>query len=1131
MNPTVIAMRRPVTTLMLVVALISGGVLAYQRMRVDIFPALNVPKVYVYLDYVGMSPEQMEGFIVNQLELYFQYVDGIKDINTRNIQQVALCELSFFPGTEMGQAMAQVVAMSDRSMSWMPKGTLPPMIMRMDAGSVPVGYLVFESEKTSLGAMGDLAQNVIRPLVQKNVPGTVAISPFGPNMRSIVIDVDPQKLQDYNLPPQQVVEALAQGNTIIPAGNIYVKDTMPMVANNATVVDIQRLGKIPLKIGQNVYLRDVAKISDDIDITYGYALVNGKKSVYLPIIKKDTGSTLTVVADIRKSMKLFSDAVPSDVKVSFEFDESPTVLAAVDSVASEGVIGAVLTGLMILLFLRDWRSVIVVVANIPLALLGSMFGLWVTGNTINIMSLGGMALAIGILVDEATVTVENIHVQMQGTDKIATAVLRGSLATAVPRLLALLCILSVFIPAFIMTDPLRSLFMPLTLGVGFAMISSYLLSSTFVPILCVALLKHKGHADDEEAGFFGKISRGYRKVLGGFVGMRLLAVLAYMVACAVVIGVLGLQIGNELFPRIDSGDFVLRFRPPPGSNFELTRQMAVKCLEVVEKEAKPENIKITLGYVGQVAPNFGINNMVLFMRGPDDGQIRIALTEGSGIKLDEFRERLRKVLPERVIPWLEARLEQGGLSSAEAKRQAKKAIFGFQPGDIVSKVMSFGSPAPIAVRIIGTDLKLVRQHTKKIAAAMRRIPTLRDVEYEQQLDYPTVEVDIDREKAGLSGVKVEDVAHALVMATASTRFTNLNYWINPKTGFDYLVQLQIPPLRLDKAEDVETLPLETVNPLINLMIRDVARVTTGVRPGEIDRDMSQRYLTLSANVQGTDMGRASRAVTKALAEVGEPPRGVRVEPMGQLPPMEEMFQSLGMGLGAAVFVIFVLLTAYFQSPRLALISIGAVPGVVAGIATVLYFTDTSLNIESFMGSIMCLGVSVSNSVMLVTFMDEHWKAGSSSAEAAVTGAGERLRPILMTACAMSIGMVPMALALERGSQMQAPLGRAVIGGLVMSSFATLLVVPAIFALVLGKRSYHSPSIYPEDHDSAHYDPDAEAGHNGNGNGQNGNGQDGHEDNGHDGPDGADGDRNPARPGADGKTAAGSGEPPPRRPQP
>src|SRR5581483_1426373 len=321
MNPIVFAMKHPVTTLMLVVALVSGGFLAYSRMRVDIFPSMNVPKIYVFLDYVGMSPDQMEGFIVNQLELYFQYVDGIQDINTRNIQQVSLCELSFYPGTDMGQAMAQVSAMADRAMSWMPKGTLPPMIMRMDAGSVPVGYLVMESEVTSLGRMGDLAQNIIRPLVQKYVPGTVAISPFGPNMRSILVSVNPDKLRAYNLKPEDVVQALATGNTVVPAGNIYVNDSMPLAPLNSTVTDIQDIGKIPLRLGENVYLRDVAVVQDDTDITYGYALVNGKKSVYLPIIKKDTASTLNVVADVHKSMHRFRESVPKDVSVNFEFDE------------------------------------------------------------------------------------------------------------------------------------------------------------------------------------------------------------------------------------------------------------------------------------------------------------------------------------------------------------------------------------------------------------------------------------------------------------------------------------------------------------------------------------------------------------------------------------------------------------------------------------------------------------------------------------------------------------------------------------------------------------------------------------------------------------------------------------------
>jgi multidrug efflux pump subunit AcrB len=713
--------------------------------------------------------------------------------------------------------------------------------------------------------------------------------------------------------------------------------------------------------------------------------------------------------------------------------------------------------------------------------MGSLCGLWVTQNTINIMSLGGMALAIGILVDEATVTIENTHVQMEHTPRIATAILNAAMATAVPRLLALLCILSVFIPAFIMQDPLRSLFMPLTLAVGFAMISSYLLSSTFVPIMSVYLLKHKKEPAEHGAkkrGLFDRFLGGYHAAVDLFVRFRALVVPVYLGACVICLATLGLEVGTELFPQIDQGEFVLRFRPPAGSSYELCREMGVKCLQEIEDEAGTDNIEITMGFVGQVAPNFGIDNMVLFMRGPDDGWLRVKLAEKSGIKLDEFRERLRKVLPERVVPWLAKRLEQGGgsgtgLSHQEAWEQAQKSTFGFEPGDIVSQVMSFGSSTPLAVRVVGTDYDLVRSHAEKIAAEMRKIPYLRDVSFEQTLDYPTVEIDFDRELAGLIGVTAEHLKRALVMATASTRFSNLNYWINDKTGFDYLVQIQVPPLRMETPEDIEELPLESVNPDVPMMVRDVlkdGRVHTSVRPGEYDRDLSQRYLTVAANVEGEDLGRAAQQVRQAVDDAGDPPRGVRTEEMGALPSMTEMFEALGIGLAVAVFVILVLLTAYFQSFRLALISVGAVPGVLTGIVVLLLASKTTINIESFMGSIMCMGVSVSNSVMMVTFMDEHWKKGKPATEAAIMGASERLRPILMTACAMTVGMVPMALALERGSQMEAPLGRAVIGGLVMSTFATLLVLPSIFALVIGTQKARSPSLYPGNPASAHYDP-------------------------------------------------------------
>jgi len=1069
-NPVFFAMKHPITTLMLVVGLCCSGAMALNRMRVDIFPPLNEPRIYVFLQYGGMSPAQMEGLIVNQFELLFQYVDGVKATESHSIQQVALIKLSFFPGTDMGSAEGEVVAMANRAMSRMPPGTLPPMIMRMDEGSVPVGYLVLNSEKTPLGLVADIAMNVIRPLVQSNVPGTVATAPFGPNARTILVNVDPQKLQSYNLTPQDVVNSLMTGNTIVPAGNLYIKDQMPLVPNNALVEDIQEIGAIPLKLGRNLYIRDVANIQDSTDVNYGYALVDGKKSVYLPIIKKDTASTLTVVADVYKSLQVFKDAVPEDVQVRFEFDESPTVRDAIKSVATEGFIGAALTGLMILIFLRDVRSVIVVVLNIPLALTGSLAGLWLTGNTINIMSLGGMALSIGMLVDEATVSIENIHVQMGKTSKLARAVERGSTQTAVPRLLAMLCILSVFIPAFVMADPMRSLFMPLALAVGFAMISSYLLSSTLVPIVCVWLLKHHEHKENEAPGLFDKVQARFEKIVTWLIERRKSVVVGYLALCGLVLALGAMELGTGLFPEVDSGEFVLKYRPPSGSTFEITRQMGVKILQIMQEEAGEGNIEICLGYAGQIAPNFGMNNIVLFMRGPDDGWLRVKLREGSGVKLDAFRERLRKVLPEKITPFIEKVLIEYGVSPEVAAERSKKCSFGFEPGDIVSEVMSFGSPTPIEIVVASPSIPDAVRHATKVKAEMEKIPWLRDVQFHESLDYPSVEIDIDREKAGLSGVTAQQVGNAAIVATSSSRFIALNYWQNPKTGFDYQVEVLVPTAQMTSSDQVAELPIEQINNNVNLMVRDVADVREATMMEQIDRIASQRYVSITANVEGEDMGRASKQVAAAVAAAGEPPRGVRVITRGQLPPMEEMFAGLASGLAIAIVVILILLTAYFESPRLAIISISAVPGVLSGIVIMLLASGTTLNLESFMGTIMCIGVSVSNSVMLVTFMHEHWRGGMPAAEAAVRGATERLRPILMTACAMTVGMVPMSLALEAGSQMQAPLGRAVIGGLVCSTFGTLLVAPAIFVVVMGRIAPRSLSVYPDDPESVHYDP-------------------------------------------------------------
>ena len=504
MNPIVFALRRPVTVMMLVLALGLGGSFGIYRMQKDIFPSLNQPQLYVIHNYGGMDPKQIEGLITNVYELFFQYINNVEHVESRSIQSMVMLKLTFQPGTDMAEATAQTVAYCNRALSVMPNGSLPPYVVRLDAGSLPVGYLVFESEGRSVGELQDMALFRVRPMFS-GLAGVSSPPPFGGNVRTIVVDVDPDRLRSYDLSPQDVVNALDSGNYISPSGNVTIKDQLTVVPSNTMVVDPQELRNVPLKLGENVYIRDVGTVRDATDIPVGFGLVNGKKSVYLPVVKQASASTLTVVNAVKQNLARFQAALPDDVKVSYEFDESPIVYRAIESVGVEGALGAGLTGLMVLLFLRDLRAVIIVVLNIPLALLGSIVLLDLTGNSINVMTLGGLALAIGILVDEATVEIENIHTQMEHTPSMPRAVRQGNMETAVPRLLALLCILSVFIPSFIMTGAVRALFVPLSLAVGGAMITSYLLSSTFVPVMSVWLLENRhgthghGKGDGSEA--------------------------------------------------------------------------------------------------------------------------------------------------------------------------------------------------------------------------------------------------------------------------------------------------------------------------------------------------------------------------------------------------------------------------------------------------------------------------------------------------------------------------------------------------------------------------------------------------------------------------------------------------------
>jgi multidrug efflux pump subunit AcrB len=1078
MNLIAFAMKRPITIVVAVIAVVFGSFVALSRMKVDIFPNLNLPVVYVVQPYGGMDPAQMEALLTFHYENHFLYISGIHHIESRNIQGFSQMKVFFHPGTDMVQAMAEVVAQVNRSRSFMPPGTVAPFVVRFDAGSVPVGYIVLESQTKTIDEIQEAAYIRVRPSLV-SLQGVSAPPPFGGNQRTIVLHVDPDKLRSYHLSPNDVVEALAGGNSISPSGNVRIQGSMPIVPVNAMVLNPQDLGRVPIRPGESLFLRDVVipidGIEDSSDIRTSFALVNGRRAVYMLVSKRADASTLAVVNRVKDELPKMQAALPEDIKLRFEFDQSPHVIHAMESVATEGAIGAVLTGLMVLLFLRDWRSVIVVVLTIPFSLLSSLVALWITGQTLNLMTLGGLALAIGILVDEATVIVENIHTHMGKAESTPMAVFKGTLETAVPCLLAMLCILAVFIPAFTMEGAAREMFVPLSLAVGFAMIASYLLGRTFVPVLCAWLLP--AHADHGEtapeptlpgrfsfdnlrlmyARFLEKIVRGWGGLLVPF----------YLLGAALIVWQVGGQRGTEIFPQNDSGQFQLRLRAPEGTRIERTEEISKEALNVIRDLVGPENLEISVGFGGVSPSSYTINTVYLWTAGPEECVLRVALKRDAGIRVAQLQEQLRQALPERLGRWLRKELVKEGMPEAEIERQVRALQFGFEPADIVNEVMSFGSGKPIEVAISGPEFAKSRAYAALVREQLAKIPSLRDLQYVQSLDYPTIDVQVDREKAGASGVTTDEVARSLVSATSSSRFIVPNYWRDPKNGVSYQVQVEIPQLRMDSIKEMELVPVKhTENGKI--LLRDVASLTPSTMPGEYDRYNMRRVVSMTANIQGEDLGRVARHIDEAIKLAGEPPRGVTVSIRGQVVPMEQMFRGLGIGLGVAIVVIFLLLTAYFQSFRLALIALATVPAVLSGVVIALAVTGTTINIQSFMGSIMAVGVAVANAILLVTFAERARLAGADAAAAAVEGAQSRLRPIMMTSMAMIAGMLPMALGLGDGGDQTAPLGRAVIGGLAAATLATLLVLPTVFALVQRISGRGSASVFPLDPASRFY---------------------------------------------------------------
>ncbi|HXQ97540.1 MAG TPA: efflux RND transporter permease subunit, partial [Candidatus Limnocylindrales bacterium] len=857
---------------------------------------------------------------------------------------------------------------------------------------------------------------------------------------------NPDKLRAYNMSPDEVVKALSSGNIIMPAGSVQMGDQQRIVPMNSVVPDYKELLDLPVRIGAGptVFVRDVGTVDDSTDILAGYALVNGRRSVYIPVTKRPAFSTLSVVADVKRNLERFKSLVPPDIDITYEFDQSSYVKGALTSVIREGLLGAALVGLMVLIFLSDWRSSLIVITTIPIALLSAVVALWAAGQTINIMTLGGLALAVGVLVDEATVEIENIHVNLLLVGSRARAVVNATRKTVIPRFLSMVCILAVFVPSFFMTGVAKSLFVPLSLAVGFAMVASYLLSGSLVPVMCVWILKVK--QESEENSRLERVRRRLGGVLDRAMRARWLVVAAYVVVAAAIIGLLGPRIGRELFPRATAGQFQLHFRAPVGTRVPATEQLVTGVLDDIGRAAGPGNVAITLGYVGLQGSSYPINTVYLWTSGPQDAVINVSLKPEANIRVDDLEEQLRQSLPQKY----------------------PGCLFSFQAGDIVGQIMNFGAPTVAEVAIMGSDLPTVRGYAEKVRSELAQISVLRDLQYEQPLDYPSIDVNVNRVLAGQMGVTVEDVGRSLVAATSSSRFVTPNYWADPRTGVSYQVQVQIPQPRVNSAEDVQTVPV-TPGGAPHPLVGDVARVSYGSVIGEYDRVNGQFMVSLSANLAGADLGRAAGEIDQAIARAGAPPRGVTVQERGQIAPMRETLTNLGIGLLVAVLVVFLLLSANFESMRLSFVVVSTVPIVICGVILGLLVTGTTLNVQSFMGAILAIGVALANAILLVTFAEGYRREGASASDAAVRAAKTRLRPVLMTSLAMTAGMIPLALALGEGAEATAPLGRAVIGGLVFATFATLTILPLVFAMVQGGRSIVSVSLDPDDAESAYAD--------------------------------------------------------------
>lgn len=1086
MNLIRFALRKPISILVLAAGLFFFGIKAVTTIKVDIFPKLDLPVIYISHPFGGYTPTQMESFFAKQYINIFLFVNGIKYIETKNIQGLTLMKISFYPGTNMAQAAAEVSAFGNRAQAGFPPGSNPPFIIRFDASTLPVGQLVLSSDKHTNNELLDMANIYVRSSFT-SIPGLVSSPPFGGNVRTVVIKADPELLRLHHMSPDQLVEAMRINNQSTPAGNVRIGDKNYITNSNTSIKNIKDFEDIPLFKGgvQNLYLKDVATVEDGADITSGYALVNGRRSVYLSIAKNADASTWEVVQNLKKAIPKMQAQLPEDVKLTYEFDQSTYVINSVKSLLSEGVLGALLTGLIVLLFLKDIRGALIVILTIPTSIISAVLFLNLFGQTINIMTLSGLALAIGILVDESTVTIENIHQHLDMGKPKALAISDACKEIAFPKLLILFCILAVFAPAFTMGGIPGSLFLPLALAIGFSMVFSYLLAQTFVPVMANWIMKVKhnkktdgvemsdaeefvasglnkdGGEDDtwnQKAVFlekeinkpkkngFEKMRARYLKFITRMMPYRKAIVSGYIVIICIITGLLISNIGRDVLPKVNGSQFQVRMRLPDGTRIEHTEATTLQLLDSINKIVGKENVSITSAYVGMHPQLFSVSPIFLWMAGPHEAVLQIDLKAGVNFDLDELKDKIRET----------------------AKGIDAKINLSFEPIELTDKILSQGSPTPVEVRLTGRDKKLNERYAEMLVNELKKNTYLRDVQIGQSTKYPSININIDRIRAAQLSVDITDVSRSLIASTSSSRYTEKNIWTDEKGGNSYSVQVEIPESKMSSKNDISEIPLlkNSGRPLLG----DVASLTMDSTYGEIDNIGALPMLTVTANLFKKDLGSATKDVNKAIASLGELPRGLSVQMIGMSNTLNETLNSLQSGLIVAIVVIFLMLAANFQSFTVSTIVLATVPAVLMGSLILLMLCGSTLNLQSYMGMIMSVGVSISNAVLLITNAEQIRIHNGNAVLSATEAAALRIRPIVMTATAMVVGMLPMALGLGEAGDQSSPLGRAVIGGLIASTFAALFILPLAFAWGQGNASKKSVSLDPEDPESTHFIP-------------------------------------------------------------